>query len=252
MDRAKCIGCKKCLAVGCPAVQLKDGKVVHRPGTHVRCTVCAQVCPMHAINRKEGEPCGQNCSFLAGVGGQGQYSRRRCSSRGCCARGVRLKMSEVHGKSQRGGSVTTQLRFSEHVHSPVIGKARRTYSSRLRRRRLCDMPTSSKPDGIAVINDYEMASAATATGPNRIPLRLHRSNGAHVLVPHTARGGDCRGARQSEVHEHCSLRRAGQSARAGRHRLGERHTRHCAGKFVALNLAAYRAGLSLCKPIRIA
>ena len=53
VDTDKCIGCKKCLKVGCPAVCVKDGKSAIDPTLCVGCTVCAQVCPVDAISRKE-------------------------------------------------------------------------------------------------------------------------------------------------------------------------------------------------------
>jgi indolepyruvate ferredoxin oxidoreductase alpha subunit len=53
VDRDKCIGCKKCLKVGCAAVMIRDGKSYIDPTQCVGCTVCAQVCPVHAISRKE-------------------------------------------------------------------------------------------------------------------------------------------------------------------------------------------------------
>ena len=53
VDTNKCIGCKKCLKVGCPAVMMKEGKSCIDPTQCVGCTVCAQVCPTGAISRKE-------------------------------------------------------------------------------------------------------------------------------------------------------------------------------------------------------
>lgn len=53
VDKNKCVGCKKCLKVGCPAVMMKEGKSFIDPTQCVGCTVCAQVCPTGAISREE-------------------------------------------------------------------------------------------------------------------------------------------------------------------------------------------------------
>jgi len=53
VDQGTCIGCKKCLKVGCPALSVKDGKSQIDATQCVGCTVCAQVCPVGAISRKE-------------------------------------------------------------------------------------------------------------------------------------------------------------------------------------------------------
>ena len=53
VDTAKCIGCRKCLQVGCPAVMVKEKKSCIDPTQCVGCTVCAQVCPVGAISREE-------------------------------------------------------------------------------------------------------------------------------------------------------------------------------------------------------
>lgn len=53
VDASKCIGCKKCLKVGCPALVLKKDKSTIDPTQCIGCTVCAQVCPVGAIDRKE-------------------------------------------------------------------------------------------------------------------------------------------------------------------------------------------------------
>ena len=52
-DQEKCIGCKKCLKVGCPAVSMREGRCQIDATQCVGCTVCAQVCPVGAISRKE-------------------------------------------------------------------------------------------------------------------------------------------------------------------------------------------------------
>jgi indolepyruvate ferredoxin oxidoreductase alpha subunit len=53
VDTAKCIGCKRCLQVGCPAVTVENRKSRIDPNQCVGCTVCAQVCPVGAITREE-------------------------------------------------------------------------------------------------------------------------------------------------------------------------------------------------------
>ncbi len=53
VDREKCIGCRMCLRVGCPAVSIVNGKSEIDPTQCVGCTVCAQVCPKGAISREE-------------------------------------------------------------------------------------------------------------------------------------------------------------------------------------------------------
>ncbi|MBQ3076393.1 MAG: indolepyruvate ferredoxin oxidoreductase subunit alpha [Clostridia bacterium] len=53
VDTDKCIGCKQCLKVGCPAVAMRDGKAYIDKAQCVGCTVCAQVCPMGAIEKEE-------------------------------------------------------------------------------------------------------------------------------------------------------------------------------------------------------
>lgn len=53
VDPDKCVGCRSCLKVGCPALMIKDRKATIDLTQCVGCTVCAQVCPKGAISRKE-------------------------------------------------------------------------------------------------------------------------------------------------------------------------------------------------------
>ena len=58
--------------------------------------------------------------MIAGVGGQGTILAGRILSVLAQNAGYEVKVSEVHGMSQRGGSVVTQVRYGEQVHAPII------------------------------------------------------------------------------------------------------------------------------------
>jgi indolepyruvate ferredoxin oxidoreductase beta subunit len=60
--------------------------------------------------------------MIVGVGGQGTLLAGRILGNAAIARGYDVKMSEVHGMSQRGGSVVTCVRYGEKVYSPVIAE----------------------------------------------------------------------------------------------------------------------------------
>ena len=58
--------------------------------------------------------------LLVGVGGQGTILASKLLTTGLLEAGYEVKMSEIHGMSQRGGSVSSQVRYGEEVFSPVI------------------------------------------------------------------------------------------------------------------------------------
>jgi indolepyruvate ferredoxin oxidoreductase, beta subunit len=58
--------------------------------------------------------------LLVGVGGQGTILAGDVLAKVAAASGLDVKLSEVHGMSQRGGSVDTMVRFGDKVHSPVV------------------------------------------------------------------------------------------------------------------------------------
>ena len=58
--------------------------------------------------------------MIVGVGGQGTLLASRILGNLAIEKGYDVKVSEVHGMSQRGGSVVTYVKYGEKVHSPVI------------------------------------------------------------------------------------------------------------------------------------
>ena len=58
--------------------------------------------------------------MIVGVGGQGTLLASRIIGNLAIEKGFSVKVSEVHGMSQRGGSVVTYVKYGENIHSPVI------------------------------------------------------------------------------------------------------------------------------------
>ena len=60
--------------------------------------------------------------MIVGVGGQGTLLASRILGNAVISEGYDVKVSEVHGMSQRGGSVVTYVKYGDKVYSPIVGK----------------------------------------------------------------------------------------------------------------------------------
>ncbi len=108
-------------------------------------------------------------AILVGVGGQGAILTARVLVNGLMKQGYDVKMSEVHGMSQRGGSVSTQVRWGEHVNAPLIGEGEADLLVAFEEMEAVRYANFLKPDGIAVINNYRQDSSLTAAGLAEYP-----------------------------------------------------------------------------------
>ena len=102
--------------------------------------------------------------ILVGVGGQGAILTAKILINGVMGKGYDVKMSEVHGMSQRGGSVSTQVHFGDKIYAPVVGKGEADIMVAFEKMEAVRYAEYLKPDGVAIINDYEMQSASTSAG----------------------------------------------------------------------------------------
>ena len=108
-------------------------------------------------------------AILVGVGGQGAILTAKVLVNGLMKAGYDVKMSEVHGMSQRGGSVSTQVHWGETVWSPVIGSGAADLMVAFEKMEAVRYAHFLKPDGIAVINDYAIPSATVTAGLETYP-----------------------------------------------------------------------------------
>ncbi|SHJ49567.1 indolepyruvate oxidoreductase subunit beta [Tepidibacter formicigenes] len=110
--------------------------------------------------------------LLVGVGGQGIILASKVLSSGLIDAGYDVKMSEVHGMAQRGGSVTTQVRYGEKVYSPIIGKGQADIIVAFEKVEALRWLEYLKPDGKIVINDYKIPSATVLSGKEKYPEKV--------------------------------------------------------------------------------
>ncbi len=124
--------------------------------------------------------------LIAGVGGQGAILISKIMTEGLMEAGYDVKQSEVHGMAQRGGSVSTQVRWGEKVFGPVFGKGEADILIALEQMEAVRYAPYLKPDGVAVINAYRRESASTAAGLFTYPegcLEAMQKQFRCVIVP---------------------------------------------------------------------
>ena len=107
--------------------------------------------------------------LLVGVGGQGIILVSRVLTKGLVEAGYDVKMSEVHGMAQRGGSVSTQVRYGEKVHSPIIGRGGADALVAFEKMEALRYAQYLKPSGVVLVNDYELAPMPVASGNAEYP-----------------------------------------------------------------------------------
>ena len=103
--------------------------------------------------------------LLSGVGGQGTITAAKMLTFGLMEAGYDVKMSEIHGMSQRGGDVVSQVRYSkEKVFSPVIEKGTADIVASFEEMEALRTLEYLKPDGAVVVNTERIPSMTVLTG----------------------------------------------------------------------------------------
>lgn len=107
--------------------------------------------------------------LLVGVGGQGTILASNILSTGLLEAGYDVKMSEVHGMAQRGGSVSTQVRYGKQVFSPLIGEGQADILVSFEVMEALRWLDYLKPAGKVIINNYKIPSVPILIGKRDYP-----------------------------------------------------------------------------------
>ncbi len=110
--------------------------------------------------------------MIVGVGGQGSLLASKLLGHLLLTEGYDVKVSEVHGMSQRGGSVVTYVRFGDKVYSPIIDKGEADFIVSFEKLEAARYVEYLKPDGRIVTNTQEVDPMPVITGAMEYPADL--------------------------------------------------------------------------------
>ena len=110
--------------------------------------------------------------MIVGVGGQGTLLASKTLGKLLLSEGFDVKVSEVHGMSQRGGSVVTYVRFGEKVYSPIIDKGEADFIVSFEKLEAARWLEYLRPDGQIITNLHETDPMPVITGAMEYPQQL--------------------------------------------------------------------------------
>ncbi len=110
--------------------------------------------------------------MIVGVGGQGSLLASKLLGHLFLSQGYDVKVSEVHGMSQRGGSVVTYVRYGDKVYSPVIDKGEADYIVSFEALEAARWLPFLKKDGVVVTNTQQIDPMPVITGAAEYPAEL--------------------------------------------------------------------------------
>ena len=110
--------------------------------------------------------------MIVGVGGQGTLLASKLLGRLLLGKGFDVKVSEVHGMSQRGGSVVTYVRWGEKVYSPIIDKGQADVILSFELLEAARWTEYLKPGGRIITNTQQTNPMPVITGAAEYPENL--------------------------------------------------------------------------------
>ena len=120
--------------------------------------------------------------LIVGVGGQGTLLASRILGHLLTQAGYDVKVSEVHGMSQRGGSVVTYVKYGEEVFSPIIGRGEADVILAFEPLEACRALPYLRKGGKIIVNTQKINPMPVITGAAKYPEGLIDRLRAHAAV----------------------------------------------------------------------
>lgn len=110
--------------------------------------------------------------MIVGVGGQGTLLTSRILGGVPLAAGYDVKLSEVHGMAQRGGSVVTYVRYGKSVSEPIVEEGQADVLIAFEKLEAMRYVHFLKKDGVLIINDQAIDPITVVTGAAEYPENI--------------------------------------------------------------------------------
>ncbi len=110
--------------------------------------------------------------MIVGVGGQGTLLTSRILGNMTTKAGFDVKISEVHGMAQRGGSVVTFVRYGQNVYEPIVEEGCADVLIAFERLEALRYAHFLKKDGVLIVNDVRMDPMPVAIGAAKYPENI--------------------------------------------------------------------------------
>lgn len=121
--------------------------------------------------------------LIVGVGGQGIILASELVAKVAISKGYDVKQSEVHGMAQRGGSVSSNVRYGDAVYSPTIAKGEADVLLSFEFLEAQRWIEFLSPKGVAIVNTQRIDPMPVASGKAEYPKTIQETlkNKSHVL-----------------------------------------------------------------------
>ena len=110
--------------------------------------------------------------MIVGVGGQGTLLTSRILGGIMVDAGYEVKLSEVHGMAQRGGSVVTFVRYGDTVAEPIVEEGQADVLIAFERLEALRYAHFLKKDGVLIVNDQRIDPITVVTGAAQYPEHI--------------------------------------------------------------------------------
>lgn len=120
--------------------------------------------------------------MIVGVGGQGTLLTSRILGGLAIAGGYDVKLSEVHGMAQRGGSVVTFVRYGEKVCEPIVEEGQADVIIAFEKLEAMRYAHFLKKDGVMIVNDWRIDPMPVVIGAAEYPEQILETLAEHHKI----------------------------------------------------------------------